>query len=763
MPEIERDAREPIEVGLPTRDELLGGLPARRASTLLFAVESRTAHLVKRARTALIPYRSEISQEEQERAFIDALAQGRTPPLQPTIQDLERYAPQWAPLVPPDDGVRAALAKMIGEKYPLPANRAPGITAALGLDAPGVAARFDALYGRPLQSVYTAPVGPRERWRWARAAAAARLETLPPFWTAFAVTLTETVGAGILALPIAFAAVGPLAGVAVLAVLGLINIGTIAAMSEAVARNGNVRYGRGYFRRMVGDYLGPVGTSVLTPALLCFSVLILLVYFVGFSSTLADATGVSAELWAAGLFVVLVAFLRRDSMDATVASALAVGATTLVLILLLSFLALPHVSAANLRHADIPFRHGRPFDRSLLGLVFGVVLSAFFGHTTTANCASIVLDRDPSGRSLIRGTSWALAAALGLYALWVVAVNGAVAPSALAGQGGTAIGPLADEAGSSISVIGVIFVVLAMGMASIHYAFGLSYQARDLLPRRRAGDPIAGPGEAGTAVRVRRALASARGRWLTGFVPMVLIFAVVELLFVTGRESFAGPIGFLGVIAVPLVGGIFPMLMLASSRRKGDCEVARGRRILGHPAVVGGMVLLFLASIVVHGLFIWDDPLRRVAALLATVAIAAVLVAIRRTAFVPRAVIEVRLDDRPQVEPVVNVLARGERVATSPEWSRDDAAASWGTDAGDRLRIHLPPLAVRELKVWAHACTADGISEAVPALVELEGAAERTAIDLASSEGHAIVPVDGTARRVIMTHLRVRRSAPRRS
>ena len=47
----------------------------------------------------------------------------------------------------------------------------------------------------------------RLRWRWSRLAS--QLEHLPPFWTAFALVLTETVGAGILAMPIALAGVGP--------------------------------------------------------------------------------------------------------------------------------------------------------------------------------------------------------------------------------------------------------------------------------------------------------------------------------------------------------------------------------------------------------------------------------------------------------------------------------------------------------------------------------------------------------------------------
>jgi len=103
-----------------SRDDLLGGLPARRASTLLFAIESRTAQLVARSRTAMATYLTERTAEEQEHAFFEALAEGRDLPIQPTVQDLERYAPEWASLVPPDTGVRASLSRLIGEKYLLP-------------------------------------------------------------------------------------------------------------------------------------------------------------------------------------------------------------------------------------------------------------------------------------------------------------------------------------------------------------------------------------------------------------------------------------------------------------------------------------------------------------------------------------------------------------------------------------------------------------------------------------------------------------------
>ncbi len=68
-----------------SREELLGGLPARRASTLLFAIESRAAQLAVQSRQAAAGYVTEVTAAEQERAFLSAIRQDRDLPVQPTI------------------------------------------------------------------------------------------------------------------------------------------------------------------------------------------------------------------------------------------------------------------------------------------------------------------------------------------------------------------------------------------------------------------------------------------------------------------------------------------------------------------------------------------------------------------------------------------------------------------------------------------------------------------------------------------------------
>ena len=705
--------------GFLTRDDVLGGMPARRASTLLFAIESRTAQLVVRSRRALASYLTERTAEQEERAFLEALGEGRDLPLQPTIQDLERYAPDWAPLVPAEAAVRAALARMLGAKYILPAGRTPAIAAALGLDDPVVGERFQALHGVPITSMYTQALPTRERWRWIRAEVSARLERLPPFWTAFALTLTEAVGGGVLALPIAFAAVGPVAAVVVLVVLGLVNILTIAAMAEAVARSGGVRYRGAYFGGMVRDYLGPIGARILTAVLLLLLVAIQVAAFVGLATTLADALGLPAALWAAAHGLALVLFLRRDSLGATVASAFVVGGTTIALMVTLSVLSLPHITGDNLRHAEIPFRDGRPFDSSVLELIFGVVLLTFLGHTSTVYSASVVLAREPSGRSLIRGSAAGLGVALGLYCLWIIAANGAIPAAELAGERGTALIPLAEEVGPHVDVLGVIFVVLAMGMASVHIALGLSYQIREWLPSTRPAW-LAWAGEAWGVV--------------VGMAPTLLLLAVVELLFLTDRESFSAPLGFVGTVTTPIVAGVFSMLLLAASRRNGDLSVEGGWRATGSPVVVAGVCTLFLAGVVIHGIFVWDQVFWRSTALLVALGITAFAISVWRTATVPRLVIDVRVDEGSGANPAtVDVVARGETVQAEVIWSPLEPGV------GRTAQVALPALAVEHLKIWVHRQTPEGRWEGVPARVTVDDGAGRqeVALDPTTGEGRS--------------------------
>lgn len=726
---------------LLSREELLRGLPARRASTLLFAIEGRTAHLVVREREAMARHLSERSAEARERAFLEAMAQGRDLPVQPTIQSLERHAPEWADLVPDEPGGRAALARLLGQKYAFRAGDVPNVRRALGLDEAAVRESYQRSFGAPLETIYAASVGRRERLRWLWAGVTGWIERLPPFWMVFVLTVTEIVGAGILALPIALAGLGPLPGVALLTALGLINVLTIAAMSEAFVRTGSVRYGQAFFGRLVAEYLGPAGSSLLMLMLLLYSLGALIAYYVGVANTLAGASGLPSVAWAGLLFLAGLYFLRRETLSATVASALLIGAVNLGLLLIIALLALPHVRAEHLLAMRVPVTEGGALDPSILGLVFGICLAAFFGHTSIGNCAAVVLRRDPSGRAMIWGAIAAMLLVIALNCLWVIAVNGALPQAALLGQPGTSLTPLAATVGPAVLLLGAVYVVLGMGMASIHYSLALYNQVCEWLPERGA-EAAGGP--------LRRFAASRGGRFILGCAPVAAIFLLIEWLLWTGQESFAGPLGFLGTIGAALLAGVFPVLMLVASRRRGEYGLPAAVGWFGHPAVVTGVYLLFLASVVLHGTVIWEQPLQRGAAL----AVAAVTVGLtadcfRRGAFRPRAVIELRVEQQPGGWASLRVMADGAPLAADihargPDGERHTVGSELELPASPplaELSVRLPATPARELKVWAHALTPAGRSEPLPALLEIDDGGEARRLDLGQSGGQAVAPI----------------------
>jgi amino acid permease/predicted transcriptional regulator len=955
----------PDEMDLfPDREELLAGLPTRRADALLFLIESRTAHLVARSRRAMEQFVSDADQDERDLAFFEAFSQGLDPPLVPTIQDLERHSEQWAPLVAERPQVRAALAHRLGRKYRFTYQDAPGIRRALGLDDPQVRRAYRRLYRQPLEEVFAARVPRTDRLRWAWAAVGARLERLSPFWTAYSLTLTETVGATILALPIALASIGPLPGVALLVLLGLVNIVTIACMAEAVTRSGTTRYGSAYLGRLVGDYLGTTGSLILSVSLFVLCLLVLPVFYLGVSTTLEAATSVWAPAWVGVLFIVGLYYVRRTSLNATVASALVVGVANIVLLVVLAILALTHVQVDNLLHVNVPLLSGRPFEPSVLRLIFGVVLAAYFGHTSVSLCGRLVLRRDPSGRALMRGCTAAQATAILLYCLFVLAVNGAIAPRILAAESGTALAPLTTELGPLAAVLGSLFVVLGMGMGTVHFSLALSSLTREwlpseaaaaavvVLPRQRArllfeerrrwrprdalkvgvtylglrgGDPTfsvevmvdgdvhrteasatgswevlgptglaslidltdrrerglslvldigdanpqsvrlkttsslrttvegawdtsglslagvlaladpdaelvgwilrqgdvtlsevaghAGQDEAAVQTRlrslverglvretdggsrytarlaarrrralpeelwdalsqgpktprgaakressswrgVRRVLLGRRGRVVLGAVPIFVSFAVTEWMLLTGSGSFAGLLGFIGVIVVSLVAGVFPVLLLVASRRKGDYVPSVVSRALGHPVLLAGLYLLFLGSLLLHGLVIWREPwLRAGAALVAAGIVVMTVGMVRSGTFRPRLNIEVR-QDQSQGRTFFTVTANGRESTSHVTLQYSDGARHLETGDGEipafsslRHAVFEPGLAdreggiPREVKIWVHRVTPDGESEAIGGSMTVQAGGTTRRFDIKLAKGQVSLPV----------------------
>jgi amino acid permease len=706
---------------LVSRDQLLAGLGARRAGVLLYALESRAGFLATRARHATAPAICDDLVEARERAFLSAFATGRDLPQAVRIQELERFAPSLRHLIPPDPAQRAAVAARIGAKYAARASDVPRLRAVLGLTEPEVQDALLARHGRTVDELWASGLPWRDRLRWWRSRLVTRVEELPPFWTAYAITLTQTVGAGLLALPIALAGLGPLPGLLVVIVLGLVNVATLGCLAESFARTGSVRWGGAYFGRVVGQHLGAAARAVVSGALVALAIVILLAYYVGFSSVLAAATGTPVAVWTAALFGVSAALVWRGRLDATVASALLVGAVNLLIIVVLSVLAFADLDLDNLTHAAVPGLAGQPFDPGIVAVVFGVVLVAYFGHMSVANCARVVLARDTGGRSLMRGSAAGMLTSVAVYGVWTLAVGGAVDPDRLARETRTALEPLAEASGPAVLVIGAVFAVLAMGMAAVHMSFGLHFQTRELVAR------------SGTAGR------------LLAMLPLVVVFAVAATLLVTGNESFTGSLGAVGTLAVPVVAGVVPVLLLVAARHRGDQVPASTLPVLGSRPANTVVVLVFVLALVFHATLIWTTlPARLVAGAVAAMVIVLTVRVLRSDSVRPLATVELRRD-RDLRRSRLSVVADGAYVPTTA--TVESAAGSRDLVVFGRTDLPTPSTAV---SVDLTGVPADQFTVVVHEVDTAGAAAPMEAITtLHDGESTVPLPADGSAVRTL--------------
>jgi amino acid permease len=934
-----------------SRGEVLAGHPGRQAHRALFLIESRTAHLAARSRQAMELMASETATRERDLAFLEAFTLGHDPPLKPTIQDLERFADKWADLVPAAPRVRAALAHILAEKYHFTRRAIPEIRAALGLDALEVQNAYQRLYNAPLSTIYATSVPVLHLPGWLGVRVARRVDSLPPFWTSYSLTVTETIGTSILALPIAVAAIGPIPGVILLFLIGVMTTLTLISTSEAVARSGSVRYGDAFFGRIVAEYLGEPAVLIVSGALGLFVLVFLVSLYTGAGATLSSALSFPPAVGAALLFACVLYLLTRRSLTATVSSALVTGAISIALILLMALFALPHLSLSRLTYTDVPLANGHPLDASVLSLVFGVGLAAYFGHVSVGNCARVVLRQDAGARSLIWGGIAAQATAFVVYAVWVLAVTGAVPREQLVGVTGTAISPLGDVAGPIVLTLGAGYVIVGLGISAVHYSYGLRNLVREWMPIRSdavlalvpgrgrllfssargsdtvdlvylglqsghpafrietqsatgtrhadvivdgrcdlrtetagilpaaraaidahfdvldAGDDLArirvnaattpiydgdwtadaaymgdilempegerallqwimrrgsatlpevaahigqtdadaravlramirrgalrevvtaegtsyrpriarkresrlsgeiwdalndeapgGPagekahGSHGLIPALRRKLLTEPGRSWFALVPIVAVFLVTEWLIATGRSSFAGPLDFVGVITVSILAGMYPVLLLVASRRKGEYVPGLVVRVLGFPPVAAAIYLVFLANLLAHGLILWQDPLERASAfVVAALTLGITVLVIRRGAFHRRTVIEIRQHFGDSAA-TFSVVASGRPLPTRVTLVYGNEERSIHAAGGDipelsELRsatFELPSHETAELEIWAHVITELDTSEPMAARVELHRDGESRRFELQPSGGRVFVAV----------------------
>lgn len=851
---------------LISREEVLAGLPARRANTLLFLIESRTAQIVARSRVEFSL--TEQATHERDMAFLAAFALGNAPPLHPTIQHLERHASNWASLVPSNPRLKAAIAHALSQKYTFTYQVVPNIRAALGLEEKAIQVAYSRLYRTQLAKIFVPKLSLMEQWRWTSSAIAQKLESLPPFWLASLLTVALGLPQAFLALPIAVANIGPLPTVAFLIIIGIINIFTMVCMAEAIGRSGDFRYGNAFIKQLVSNYLGNIGSSILSCAVGIRVFLIALACYIGLSVTMANFTQISAALWAVVLFGMGLYLLLRKSLNFTVAVMLFLAAINVSVLLILSLLAFRHIQLDNLLYVNLPFLQGEPFQPVMLQQFLGVSLMLYFGHIYVGECAKLVLPRDPSASSLIWGTAMGTAILTVLFCLWVIAVNGAISPQLLSGQSGTVLEPLALQIGPIVKVLGAILVTLLLGMAWLRSSSLLLNLAREwfplppqpllilsrqqgtvtLHPRSHSSDvpyigltylgmeatapkfrldiqlrgnihhleittsqnweitevirqfpelrqwdtsltlEVRSANQDNACIRITSAMVLvyegawkaelsnatpeqnsqisqlniktnaqrlwvnllSQRRFLVSISPLVLVFLLTEWLCLSGTQSFSNILAFAGVLGNTIVGGIFPLLMLISSRRKGELVPGVVLQILNHPALIVGIYSLFLGILFFHGLYVWENPVARLSALgIALVSLLATFVMKRYGAFAARVVVELREEQQLKGRSIFKITAGGRPQMAEirlgyVEGEQYHQASTVEIPSLESLQyaiFHLPIKREKELRVWTHRNNSQLESKILPAFVELENGDKKMQFDLKLSNGRVLLPI----------------------
>ena len=714
-----------------------GGRSEKRAHVLLVLIENRTAQLVARAQQTPSIALTLAPVQRPEQAYLAAFGPVREELPQPTIQELEHFAPHWALLVPENAGLRAMLAQLLGQKYRFTAATIPAIHQALGLESSAVQDAYQQHFKQPLATIFAPEVGGMERTRWAWATFAQRIETLSPFWLTFFLTIPGA--PGLLALPIALANLSLAWGLGLILFFGLINILTAAAQAETVVRSGTARFGLGFLGQLAQEYLGKETSVLLTIVMIANNFLVLIIFFLGVGGTLADAVGGSTAFWIIPIFAATLYFLSRRSLNTTIAVTLIIVWINILMLLLIPLVSLPFVQFTHFTNAAA----GSPFAPATLGLLIGILSSTFLSHFLVATYGPVVLPRDPSGKGWMQGTIGAMLFFTLIACVWLLVVKGVLPVATLLSTTGTVLQPLAARVGGVIHLLGSTLVILGMGLTTIQVALGQYYLIDERLPARGSASWI---GKLPDRVRF----------WLA-VSPMLAILLLSEWFAITGSGSFAALLGILGALALPLIIGVVPLLLLVATRHQGDFVPGFVPRLLGHPLLVGLLYLFFIGNIVVHGVYIWDAwPLRIFALGGALVIVLVTGFMARRNWRAVRTVIELRHDQQLHGVSQLGIVSNGQPciadvVLCYPQpLTQQQTAHQTITNfpALQKVQIQLPATPATQLKVWTHQLTPDGrsVGMATQATVQVSGDQSAASFELPS--GQLLMPLPSALQRV---------------
>ena len=218
----------------------------------------------------------------------------------------------------------------------------------------------------------------------------------------------------------------------------------------------------------------------------------------------------------------------------------------------------------------------------------------------------------------------------------------------------------------------------------------------------------------------------------------------------------------MGVVTVPLLGGIFPVLMLAASRKKGEYVPETVFKWLGHPLVIISIYLLFSLSILLHGVVIWEQPVLRMVALLVTgIAFGMTYIVMQGGAFAKVGIIEIRVDHNLDGLALLSAVAAGQPLQVEMELDYGNEKQTLHAASVElarfnqlkKLKIELPQIPMRDLKLWAHQITTEDNSISIPTFVVVHSGENIEQFNLKDIGGQAVVQLQDNTPHQITIHL----------
>jgi hypothetical protein len=163
-----------------------------------------------------------------------------------------------------------------------------------------------------------------------------------------------------------------------------------------------------------------------------------------------------------------------------------------------------------------------------------------------------------------------------------------------------------------------------------------------------------------------------------------------------------------------------------------------------------GVYFIFLASILLHGLVIWQDPVQRTAAfVVSAIIVLMTVIVIWRGGFTRRNVVEIRLDHNADKHTFFSLVGTGQPLVAEITLHYGDRTEQIHADKGEiphfdlleAITLHLPQTNARELKVWVHQVTEVLETEVLPAQFELQYNDEVETVMTQSASGGVMLPL----------------------